>query len=59
MAPCNCGKRVPRPWAPRQASAPEQVAPEGATHRIVSSAERQGERDNAIARPPRARQPQA
>lgn len=57
--PCNCGKRAVRPWASRRAQQPEQQAPEGATHRIVSGAERQAERENAIARPPRARQPQA
>lgn len=56
--PCACGKKNPRVWRPRP-EAPEAVAPEGATHRIVSSAERQAERENAIARPPRARQPQA
>lgn len=57
--PCNCGKKNPRPWTPRARAAAAEVAPEGATHRIVSPAERQAERDNASARPPRARQPQA
>lgn len=57
--PCNCGKKNPRVWTPRAArSAPEAVAPAGASHRIVTRAERQAERE-AAARPPRARQPQA
>lgn len=56
--PCSCGKKNPRVWRPRP-DVPEAVAPEGATHRIVSGAERQVERENATARPPRARQPQA
>lgn len=56
--PCNCGKKAARPWSPRAREAQVEQAPEGATHRIVSGAERQSERDNAQ-RPPRARQPQA
>jgi hypothetical protein len=56
--PCGCSKRVPRPWAPRAASSAPSAAPEGASHRIISSAERQAERD-AATRPPRASQPQA
>lgn len=56
--PCGCGKKnAARPWAPRAARV--EPAPEGATHRIVTPAERQAERDNAVTRPPRARQPQA
>lgn len=56
--PCNCGKKNPRPWRPLAQRAPEP-APEGATHRIVTPAERQSERERAGVRPPRARQPQA
>lgn len=56
--PCNCGKKVARPWSPRARAEQVEQAPEGATHRIVSGAERQAERENAQ-RPPRARQPQA
>lgn len=55
--PCNCGKKNPRRWQPRVASAKAEPAP-SASHRIVPPSEQAAERDNGL-RPPRAQQPRA
>lgn len=51
---CGCGKKNTRVWTPRARQPQAELAPEGASHRIVSPAERQAEQRAGQRRDPRS-----